>query len=114
MLIDTTTTLPNGAHLRVRLPHGSDRAGLRALLGRLGIDAEELDVARALRFDPLRQTVACASAWVEGTERLVGWGAIALGADAPHLLLTDEALAPGAGAVLEAALLERNARHAAA
>ena len=114
MLIDDTTTLPDGLHLRVRLPHASDRAGLRALLGRLGLEAEELDVARALRFDPARRTVACATAWIDGEERLVAWGAIDAGRHAPDLLLADDATAPGAGGALAAALLERVERSAAA
>lgn len=114
MLIDSTTTLPDGRHLRVRLPHTSERSGLRALLERVGVEAEELDVARALRFDPRRRTVAVASAWVQGSEVLVAWGSIAAGASEPDELLADEQLAPGAGAVLAAALRERSERRAAA
>ena len=114
MLIDDTTTLPDGTHLRVRLPHSSDRAGLHALLGRVGLDAEELELARALRFDPARRTVACATAWIDGGERLVAWGAIDVGARTPDVLLADDVTAPGAGEVLAAALLERAERSAAA
>ncbi len=114
MPIDATTTLPHGLRLRVRLPHTSERAGLRTLLTRLGVVAEELELARAARFDPRRRTVACVTAWVGGSEELVAWGAIDAGAQEPELLLADEALAPGAGAVLAAALRERSERHAAA
>lgn len=114
MLIDATTTLPDGLHLRVRLPHAHDRTGLHALHTRLGFRVEELELARALRFDPRRRAVACAVAFVAGTELPVAWGSIEIGAGAPDLLVADEALAPGAGVVLEAALRERSQRHAAA
>jgi hypothetical protein len=114
MPIDETTTLPDGLHLRVRLPQASDRAGLLALHERLGLGAEELDAARALHFDPRRRTVACATAWVEGAELLVAYGAMDAGARDVDVLLADEARAPGAGAVLARALRERSARRAAA
>ncbi len=114
MLIDATTSLPDGLRLRVRLPHSSDRAGLHALHARLGFRVEELELARALRFDPRRRAVACATAFLDGAERPVAYGAIAIGASEPDLLVADELLAPGAGVVLDAALRERSARHAAA
>lgn len=115
MLIDATTTLPDGGpRLRVRLPHASDRTGLEALLGRLGLAARELELARALRFDPRHRTVACATAWVAGSELVVAWGAMDAGAQEPDLLIADHATAPGAGAVLVAALRQRSGRQAAA
>lgn len=114
MLLDDTTTLPGGLRLRVRLPQARDRAALHALNARLGVSVDELDLARALRHDPTRRAVACASAWIEGTERVVAYGAIDIGACDLDLLLADDALAPGAGAVLAEALRERSHRHAAA
>ncbi len=114
MLLDATTTLSNGLRLRVRLPHARDRAALHGLHARLGLHAEELDLARALRHDPSRRAVALASAWIDGAERVVAYGAIHIGAPGPDLLVVDDALAPGAGAVLAEALQERSRRHAAA
>jgi hypothetical protein len=90
------------------------RAGLHGLHARLGFRVEELELARVLRFDPRRRTVACVTAWVDGSERPVAYGAIDAGADAPDLLLADEERAPGVAAVLEDALRERSARTAAA
>lgn len=113
-MIDTTTTLPDGRRLRVRLPHTRDRQGLLALHERLEAPMEELELARTLRFDPRRRTVACATAWVDGREQLAGYGAIEIGASAPDLLVADDVLFPGAGRALAAALRERSRRHAAA
>jgi hypothetical protein len=106
-MLGLATTLPDGSRMRVRLPHALDRAGLRALHARLGLHAEEFDIAHTLRFDPRQEAVACATAWVGGSEMLVGYGAMRLGAEEPHLLVSDEALAPGAGEALATALRER-------
>lgn len=114
MLIDATTTLPDGLHLRLRLPHPADRTGLHALHARLGLEIEELALARALRFDPVRRAVVCVTAFLGGADRPVAYGAIDIGADAPDLLVVDEELAPGVATVLEAALVERSRRHLAA
>lgn len=113
MLIDATTTLPDGLHLRVRLPHRSDHAGLLALHARLGVAVDEFELARVLRFDPQRRTVALVTAWVDAAEHLAAYGAIAHGADEPELLVADETLAPGIRETLADALRTR-ARRAAA
>lgn len=114
MPIDAATTLPDGARLRIRLPHRSDRAAIGALLERLGLAAEELTIARALRFPPQERAVVCATAWVAGHPQVVGVGAIDLGAREPDFLLADEALAPGVGERLRGALRERSLRDVAA
>lgn len=107
-MLGVPTTLPDGSRLRVRLPHALDRAGLRALHERLGIHAEDFEIARTLRFDPQREAVACATTWVDGTEILVGYGAIALGEDTPHLLVSDEVLAAGTREALADLLRRRS------
>lgn len=114
MLLDTTTTLPSGQRLRVRLPHARDRQGLLALHERLEAPVEELVLARTLRFDPRHRAVVCATAWIAGREQLVGYGAIEIGASAPELLVADDVLLPGVGHAIDAALRERSRRHAAA
>lgn len=114
MFVATATSLPDGPRLRVRLVHTSERAGLEALLARLGVAADELDLARALRFDPRSRTVACVTAWIGGAELLVGLGAMDAVAKAPDLLLADEARAPGTGGLLGAVLRERSSRQLAA
>ncbi|MBA2350071.1 MAG: hypothetical protein H0V81_17490 [Solirubrobacterales bacterium] len=114
MLLNATTALSDGARLRLRLPHRADRAGVRALLLGLGLETRDLDLVRALRFAPRERVVACATAFVGGTERVVAVGAIDLGEREPDLLVADESLAPGAGAALSGALRERSLRDAAA
>lgn len=109
-----TTTLPDGRRLRVRLPHGRDRLGLIALHERLGAPLGELELTRALRFDPRTRAVACATAWVDGGELLVGYGAITLGAEGPDLLVADDVLVPGVGRALAGALREGARRRDAA
>jgi len=85
----------------------SDRAPLAALLERRGLPASELELRRLLAFDPARRHVLCALAPVDGTEVLVGFGAIDLGEDAPDTLVIDERFTPGLGEVLGRVLVER-------
>jgi hypothetical protein len=114
VLLDSTTQLPDGSRVRLRLPHAADRSGLHALHQRVGVLADDLDLARVLRFDPRRRAVVCATAWVGGTETIVGYGAIDFDDIAPHLLIADTALAPGLHVLLETALIRHvAARHAA-
>ncbi len=114
MLLDATTHLPDGMRVRVRLPHALDRVGLRLLHDRLGLVAEDLEIARTLRFDPRSGAVACATAWIGGSETVVGYGAIEHGADTPHLLVGDEVSAPGVSEALATALVEHAAGRTAA
>lgn len=114
MLLNATTALPDGARLRLRLPHRADRVGLRVLLEGLGLATCDLELVRTLRFAPQERMVACATAFVGGSERVVAVGAIDLGTREPDLLLADESLAPGAGEALAVALRERSLRDAAA
>ncbi len=114
MLLNATTSLPDGSRLRLRLPHRADRQGVRALLTGLGLATDDLELVRALRFAPRERVVACATAFVGGTERVVAVGAIDLGAREPDMLIADESSAPGAGAALAYALRERSLRTVAA
>jgi hypothetical protein len=112
--LDATTTLPDGTHVRVRLPQAADRAALRALHARLRLAAEELELARVLRFDPRERAVVCATAWLDGGPQVVGYAAIDRDAAEPDVLVADEDLAPGIGAVLAQALRRRPAGRRAA
>jgi hypothetical protein len=114
MRVNTTASLADGTRLRVRLPHALDRDGLRALHERLGLQAEDIDIARTLRFDPRQVAVACATMLVGGSETIVGYGAIDLGADAPHLLVCDDTHAAGVSETLTEALREHAAGRSAA
>jgi hypothetical protein len=99
--LDTHHTLPEGTRLRLRLPQIRDRVGLVDLLTRLGLDADDLDVARILRFDPRGRTVVCATVWTGTTETMVGIVAGAKDGRGPDLLVADERLTPGVTAVLQ-------------
>ncbi len=114
MRLDTHHTLPEGTRLRVRLPQVRDRAGLVDLLTRLGLEAEDLDVARILRFDPRGRTVICATVWTGTTETMVGIVAGARDGRGPDLLVTDERLTPGVGDALRDLLNAASAARRAA
>ncbi len=109
-LLDDTTALPDGTRIRLRLPHAADRIGVAELSQRLGLEADDLEIARALRFDPRTGTALCATVWVDGRETLVAFGTAARGTGRVDTVLADERVAPGAGAIVGAAL----AAHAAA
>ncbi len=100
MRLDTHHTLPEGTRLRLRLPQVRDRAGLVDLLTRLGLEADELDVARILRFDPRGRTVICATVWTGTAETMAGIVAGAKDGRGPDLLVADERLTPGVGEAL--------------
>ena len=98
-----TFPVPGGPPVRLRLAGPSDRAGIRALLARRGLDADDLELQRMLAFDPGRRHVLAAFALLEGHETMVGVGAIDNGEDAPDILVVDprvNALAHVLGRVL--------------
>lgn len=107
MRLDATTSLPDGRRLRLRLPQAADRDRIAALHDRIGVTIDELELARALRFDPLRRAVVCAVLWDRDHETVVGWAAADRGAEAMEHVVTDEAFAPGVTHLLAEALAER-------
>ena len=109
-LLDDTTALPDGTRIRLRLPHSADRIGVAALSERLGLEADDLEITRALRFDPRTRTALCATVWADGRETVVAFGTAAHGTGRAETVLADERLAPGVGAIVGAALVA----HAAA
>ena len=99
----------DGAPLRLRLPLSRDHAALRGLLGRLGLHASDLERRRLVAVDPRARLAVCATAWVDGREVLAGYAATSRDGDPePDVLLVDEAVAPGVGALLRAALAEQS------
>ena len=98
MFLFRAHTLPSGLRVRVRLPQRGDLAGLLDLHDRAGRASTELQATRLLRYDPRARAVLCATAWVDGAERLVGFAAFAPGDELE--LLADEARAPGVSGVL--------------
>lgn len=113
VLLDTHMTLPGGHRVRLRLPQVSDRRHVRALLERIGLQADELDVQRGLHFDPRSRVVVCATHWSGTGATLVGVAAMTYATGQVDLLVTDEQTAPGVGAALTERLLSAQARRAA-
>lgn len=114
-MLATNLTLAGDTRVRLRLPHTTDHPGAAALHARLGPDApEEMQAARALRFDPRGATTLCATAWIGATEMFVGYGTIEHGAPAPYLLVCDDALVPGLRQALHDALVRATASRRAA
>ena len=74
MRLHFTHPLPDGRRVRLRLPLASDRDGLHELLASLGLEADELEVRRALRWSPERPVVVAVQ-WDGAAERLVGFAA---------------------------------------
>lgn len=109
MLLFRAHTLTSGLRVRVRLPQRGDVAGLLALHERAGSEITELQARRLLRYDPRSRAALCATAWVDGAERLVGFAAGAPG-EGPAEMLADEARAPGLAGVLDADLREHLTR----
>jgi hypothetical protein len=73
--------------VRLRLPHGADLTGARALCARHGTAC---DVEALLRFDPRHTAVIVAVTLGREGEQVVGLGTIALHAGAePGLLVAD-------------------------
>lgn len=107
MRLDATAPLPDGRRARLRYPQASDRDAVAALHARLGLRADEVEIARTLRFDPRTRVVLCATTWVDGQETVVAWAAAPRGHATAHTILADEILAPGIGALMRRALAEQ-------
>ena len=111
-LLSRSYALPHGPRVRLRLARRGDLPALRGLLAQRRVEASDLELTRLVRFDPTR-TVLCATAFVGGTETVVGVGAIELTADAePETVVVDERLTEGLGELLGAALTQRATAHA--
>jgi hypothetical protein len=108
VLLFRAHTLSSGLRVRVRLPQRGDLAGLLDLHDRAGRATTEMGAQRLLRYDPRARVVVCATAWVDGAERLVGFAAAEAGEEL--VLLADEARAAGVTAVLRRDVREHLSR----
>lgn len=105
--------LAAGLRVRARLARPSDVQLLGDLLGRIGLEAQPLQLARALRYDPRRRAVACLTTLLGATETMIALGAVDLDrSDAePDLLLVDPTQSPEVDQLLRRMLDRRaNAR----
>ncbi len=99
--------LEDGFRVCLRIARPSDGAAIRALFERLGDPVpSELEVARLARFDPRWRCVICATALLDGSERMIGIGSIDLNGPVaePDALIVDPE-APGTLAPLLAGAL---------
>lgn len=105
--------LGDGTAVSLRHPHRRDRAGVHELLRRIGVAADDLELRRALRFDPQRRAVVVATSFDGSAEQVVGLAAMDLHAGGlPDLLVAAPAADSGLRTLLAGALLARAAAHA--
>jgi hypothetical protein len=109
-LLAQSYPLPRGPRVRLRLAQLRDAPEIRALLERQGVEPEELEIARLVRFDPRARVAICATALLGSTETVVGVGAIELDANLdaePDTLVVDDELTDGLDELLKRALTGR-------
>jgi hypothetical protein len=105
--------LDDGPRVRLRMVGPRDAAAISSLLERQGLEVDELELARLLRFDPRRRAVICASALIGPTETIVALGAIDLDAQSPDMVIADAAAGEGLRELVANALTSRARAHAA-
>jgi hypothetical protein len=111
-LLARSYPLPRGPRVRLRLAQLRDAPAIRALLERHGVDPEDLQIARLVRFDPRTRVVISATALIGSSETMVGIGAIELDANPlaePDTLVVDEQLTEGLDELVKRALVGRAA-----
>jgi len=109
-LLARSYVLPRGPRVCLRLARPRDVPAIAQLLEREGIERDEVELARLVRFDPRRQIVICATALIGCTDTIVGIGAIELGngpSGQPDELVVDSHLTDGLDELLARALRGR-------
>jgi hypothetical protein len=108
-LLARSYVLPGGMRVTLRLARVRDLRGIEDLFAREGHGLSRLELERLLRSHPRQRLLLCATALIDGTETVVGFGSIDLdpvGIGAT-LIVTDTEQAPGVAALLEEALRGR-------
>ena len=95
------------------MPQRADLPRLHALLAGLGLEVDELQLSRWLRFDPRHRVAAVATVLIGRSEELVGFAVADLDAPDCELVVADEEQSPGAAAALEAAVAAHRERRIA-
>jgi hypothetical protein len=111
-LLARSYVLPRGPRTCLRLARPRDAGGIADLFWQHGLEPDEFEIARLVRFDPRRRIVICATALINAAETVIGVGAIDLdsgGTGLPHLVLVDEHLTEGLEHLIGDALLGRAA-----
>src|SRR5689334_17660534 len=105
--------LGDGPRVRLRMVGPRDAASIRALLDRQGLEVDDLELARLVRFDPRCRAVICASALIGPTETIIALGAIDLDAQTPDTVIADAHAGEGLRDLVADALMNRARAHAA-
>jgi hypothetical protein len=105
-LLARSFDLPRGPRVCLRLARIRDLAGIEALAG---AQVDALELARLVRSDPRQWVVICATALVDGAERVLGVGALDVTVLEPTLLVADERVTEGLTELLAGALAGRAA-----
>jgi hypothetical protein len=106
--VGTSVPLPDGPRVRLRVLAASDLRELRERLA--GETGDLLALERLRRYDPRRRVAISARALIDGSERLVAVGSIAIddpAPPAPEIVLADEQAAPGVTELLTGVLVAR-------
>jgi hypothetical protein len=101
-------TLPRGPRVCLRLVRRRDADGIRRLCDRAGMQLDQLELSRLVKFDPGRQVVLCATALIDSVETVVGIGVIEVGDGrelVPKLVVADEERTEGLARLLHDALV---------
>jgi N-acetylglutamate synthase-like GNAT family acetyltransferase len=108
-LLARSYALPRGPRVTLRLARVRDLEQIAQLLDRQGIDLDELELVRLVRFDPRVRQVICATALVDARELVIGIGAIELDGrrSTPTLVVADEAISDGLSDLISDALVGR-------
>jgi len=93
--------------VRLRLAHHADARAMAELLTERGHGTSEVELAQLVRADPRRRVVLCATAPLNGTETLVGFGALDLEGEVDTLVIDDRLAGEGLGTLLLEALASR-------
>ena len=108
-LLARSYVLPGGPRVILRLARIRDLGAIDALFVREGHGLTRLELARLLRSHPRERLLLCATALIDGSDTIVGFGVIGLDRDtvSPTLIVTDTERAPGLQSLLAEALLGR-------
>jgi hypothetical protein len=105
--------LGDGPRVRLRMVLPRDASAIRSLLERQGLEVDDLELARLLRFDPRCRAVICASALIGLTETIVAVGSIDLDSQSPDMVVADAAAGDGLRELVASALTSRARARAA-
>ena len=106
-LLARSYPLPGGPRVRLRLAHHADAPAMRELLAERGQAGSEVELARLVRANPRERVVLCATAPLNGTETLVGFGALDLRGQVDTLVIDERLAGDGLGTLLLEALAAR-------